>query len=157
MRKLDRCTVKTVELTAPGACRRDADLLQSEMKTGRIFGAFTKQERESIWEELCAVSTYRLIPSLFTFFEDAKYLHGPAECVKQLMDVSNNDHTPRTLKHSFSGANQKEGICMFQVSESQLEARPGNVDDQLDLGYRQVWMTALQSYYDMPSQHTKAS
>jgi hypothetical protein len=145
MKKLDRHTVKAVELTAPGACRRDADQLHSDLTKGRIFGAFTEQERAEIWIELLAASTDRLIPSLFTFFEDARYLRGPAGYMKRLMKLSNDDQVSRTLKHRFTGANQRIDTCMVQVSESQLEARPGNLHDQLGLGCRQMWIMMMRS------------
>jgi myosin heavy subunit len=145
MKKLDRHTVKAVELTAPGACRRDADQLHNDLTKGRIFGAFTEQERAAIWIELLAASTDRLIPSLFTFFEDARYLRGPAGYMKRLMKLSNDDQVSRTLKHRFTGANQRIDTCMVQVSESQLEARPGNLHDQLGLGCRQMWIMMMRS------------
>jgi hypothetical protein len=148
MKKLDRHTVKAVELTAPGACRRDADQLHSDLTQGRIFGAFTEKERAAIWFELLAASTDRLIPSLFTFFEDARYLRGPAGYMKRLMKLSNDDQVSRTLKHRFTGANQKIDTCMVQVSESQLEARSGNSNDQLELGCRQMWIMMMRSYDD---------
>ncbi|KAF2843888.1 hypothetical protein T440DRAFT_462707 [Plenodomus tracheiphilus IPT5] len=52
MQKLERHTVKVVELTAPGACSQDAERLYQEVKEGRIFAAFSERERETIWNEL---------------------------------------------------------------------------------------------------------
>jgi hypothetical protein len=143
MKKLDGRTVKAVELTAPGFCSRDAGRLYRDLKDGHIFGAFTEQEREAIWGELLAVSTDRLIPSLFTFFEDVRYLRGLAECVKRLMGTKADDYASPTLKHRFSSESLKKDICMFQLSDSVLEERLGNADDQLDMGYRQVWMSLM--------------
>jgi hypothetical protein len=113
MKRLDRHTVKAVELTAPGACERDADRLHYEIKQGRIFGAFTEAERETIWEELRAVSVDRLIPSLFSFFEDVRYLRGPAACVRRLICGSGDDYVPQMLRQSFLGENQTDNICIF--------------------------------------------
>jgi hypothetical protein len=102
MKKLDRHTVQAVELTAPGACRQDADHLYSELREGRIFGAFTEQEREAVWRQLLAVSTDRLIPSLSTFFEDVKYLRGPAASVKQLVEAPDDGgQVSHRLRHSY--------------------------------------------------------
>jgi hypothetical protein len=148
MKRLDRSTVKAVELTAPGACTRDAERLRSELTQGQIFGAFTKQEREAIWSELLATSTDRLIPSLFTFFEDARYLRGLTDCMKRLMKLTDDEQISRTLQRSFTGVNQKLDSYLIQVSESQLEARLGDADDQVDLGCRQMWIMMMRSYGD---------
>src|SRR5438045_8324504 len=85
MKKVDRATVKALELTAPGACRADAEVLYGKLRTGQIFGAFDEQEREAIWIEVLRVSTDYLIPSLYSFFEDLNYLKGIADCVKRLI------------------------------------------------------------------------
>jgi hypothetical protein len=157
MKKLDRRTVKTVELTAPGACPQDEARLHCELTKGCIFGGFTEEEREDIWRELLAVSTDRLIPSLYTFFEDARYLRGPAECVKRLVEGSPGDQLSHMVKNSFTGVNQESDICMIQVTESQLEARPGNVDDQVEMGYRHWWHFAMRNYDDVPVRKKKAA
>jgi hypothetical protein len=157
MKKLDRCTVRTVELTAPGACPRDEARLHCELTKGRIFGGFTEEERENIWRELLAVSTDRLIPSLYTFFEDARYLRGPAECVKRLVEGSPGDQLSQMVKNSFTGVNQQSNICIIQVTESQLEARPGDVEDQVEMGYRHWWYFAMRDYDNVPVRKRKAA
>jgi hypothetical protein len=157
MKKLDRRTVRTVELTAPGACPRDEARLHCELTKGCIFGGFTEEERENIWRELLAVSTDRLIPSLYTFFEDARYLRGPAECVKRLVEGSPGDQLSQMVKNSFTGVNQESNICIIQVTESQLEARPGDVEDQVEMGYRHWWYFAMRDYDDVPVRKKKAA
>jgi hypothetical protein len=115
MKRLDRHTVKAVELTAPGACKRDAGRLHSEIRKGRVFCAFTEAEREVIREELRAVSVDRLIPSLFSFFEDVRYLRGPAACVRRLICGSGDDYAPQTLRQSFSGERQTENTWILTL------------------------------------------
>jgi len=74
MQKVDQATVKALELTAPGACTTDAQTLSGKLQSYQIFGAFRGQDREDIWNKLCSINC--LIPSLFTFFEDLKYLQA---------------------------------------------------------------------------------
>ena len=40
MQKVDRVTVKALELTAPGACKADFQALYGKVRSGQIFGAF---------------------------------------------------------------------------------------------------------------------
>ena len=88
MQKVDRATVKVLELTAPGVSRADSTTILRQVRSGQILASFAEREREAIWNEIVSVSTDRLIPSLFTFFEDINYLHRLADCVKQLVQLS---------------------------------------------------------------------
>ncbi|KAH7108866.1 hypothetical protein B0J11DRAFT_602052 [Dendryphion nanum] len=80
LRKVDRATVKGVELKAPGNSKQDSRVLHGQLLSGQIFSSFSPEERENIWNRLR--HTDRLIPSLFTFFEDVKYLNA---CVASVL------------------------------------------------------------------------
>lgn len=72
MRKVDQATVESVELQAPWALTLDAKTLRGQVLGGDIFDCFHEQDRVQIWSRLQAVDG--LIPSLFTLFENVKYL-----------------------------------------------------------------------------------
>ncbi|KAF3031188.1 hypothetical protein E8E12_001208 [Didymella heteroderae] len=149
MKKLDRCTVKAIELTSPGACREDAATLVGKVRKGEILEAFDCREREEIWERILAASTDRLIPSLTSFFADLTYLQGPAECIKRLIGSPDIDRERVTLKTRFTDVNQKTDSCIIQVSENSFLRRPGSAAERLDLGYRVVWLSAMRHYPDV--------
>lgn len=71
-RKVDQATVESVELQAPWALTLDAKTLRGQVLGGEIFDCFHEQDRVQIWSRLQAVDG--LIPSLFTLFENVKYL-----------------------------------------------------------------------------------
>ncbi|KAF1970799.1 hypothetical protein BU23DRAFT_537524 [Bimuria novae-zelandiae CBS 107.79] len=150
MKRLDRRTVEAMELSAPASDERDATRLYGELRDGKIFGAFNHREREAIWQNVLAVSADRLIPSLRSFFEDLKYLHGPAECIKRLLGKPGDRESPQTLKATFSDAAQAKGSCVIQAAESRFVTRSAAAEDCLELGYRQVWMCAMRDYPDIP-------
>ena len=156
MKKLDKFTVEAVQLTAPGACPQDREKLHGMLEKGHIFEAFSTLERERIWREVLAVSVDRLIPSLHSFFADLNYLQGPAECIKQLYD-SPHDLMHTTLKHYFSDKNQQNNTCIVQISESKFVTRPGSATDRLDLGYRQIWLSAMREYKCIPPRPKKVT
>ncbi|KAJ4519899.1 hypothetical protein HRR75_001760 [Exophiala dermatitidis] len=156
MRKVDQATVKALEFTAPGGCKRDAETLWGQFKSGRIFGAFSEPERESIWKEVLSYSRDRLIPSLFTFFEDLKYLQGIADCVKRLLHLSPRDSVFSAFEHSFSDARQVADQHVIQVSESTFAAAPGWSTDRIHLGIRQMWIAAMRDYLEIPAGPKKA-
>ncbi len=99
LQKVDQVTVKALELKAPRYSKRDAQVVQGQLLSGQIFSAFSQQEREAIWSELRSIDC--LIPSLFTFFEDLKYLSACADCLKQLVKLSRRDTVFTALQGKF--------------------------------------------------------
>jgi hypothetical protein len=83
MGKVNRATVKALELRAPRASTLDAKDLRAQVLGGQVFSAFGDRERASIWDQLRLVDG--LIPSLFTFFQDLLYLQPCANYVKRLI------------------------------------------------------------------------
>jgi hypothetical protein len=153
MLKVDEPTIKAIELTAPGACRADARALYGKLKNGEIFGAFSEQDRETIWAKLLSCTTDCLVPSFFSFFEDVNWLKEPADCVKRLMGLSPRGTIPYTLEHHmFSEVNQQWDQCVIQESEHTFVSHPGSPADRVDLGIRQIFFSAMRNYLDMPAE-----
>ena len=126
MRKVDEADVKALEHTAPGACRADARDLYGKLKSGKIFGAFSEQGRETIWAEVCRRTKDRLVPSFSAFFEDLNWLKEPADCVKRLMHLSPRDTILSALeKRVFSGINQRAGQYLIQRPNYTFVSKPG--------------------------------
>src|SRR5688572_10634400 len=85
MRRLSATDVEALQLTAPGRCRREAQTLLGRIGAGEILSAFNDRERDSIWARICSETNDRLVPSFYAFFENLKYLKGPADCMKMLV------------------------------------------------------------------------
>jgi len=140
--------VKALELKAPRLSTLDAKVLRGQVLGGEIFGAFSEQERVAIWGRLQAVDG--LIPSLFTFFEDVKYLEACANCVKRLVSLSPRDTVSTALEKAFCDANQRADRAVIQVTESSFTCSPASLADRVDLGYRQLHAYAMRHYLQMP-------
>ncbi|KAF2267287.1 hypothetical protein CC78DRAFT_551975 [Lojkania enalia] len=153
LRKVDRVTVKVVELKAPGNSKQDAQILHGRLLSGQIFSAFNRQERKNIWNKLRR--TDRLIPSLFTFFEDVKYLNACADCLKRLVKVSRKETVSTALDHKFTDANQISGPYVVEIGESLFVTRSGGTGDRINWGKRQLWLYAMRHYRDMPPDSKK--
>ena len=150
MSKVDQATVKGLELRAPRASTRDALAVRGRILGGEIFGAFSEAARVEIWARLQTLDY--LIPSLFTFFEDVKYLELCANCVKWLLTVSPRDTVLAALQRTFSDTNQKPRRAMIQVTESDFIYRPANIADQVELGCRQLYLYAMRHFPSMPNE-----
>ena len=140
--------MKALELKAPRLSTLDAKVLRGQVLGGEIFGAFSEQERVAIWGRLQAVDG--LIPSLFTFFEDVKYLEACANCVKRLVSLSPRDTVSTALEKAFCDANQRADRTVIQVTESSFTSSPASLADRVDLSYRQLHAYAMRHYLQMP-------
>ena len=156
MQKIDKATVKALELTAPGAFAADRRTTVRQVRNGQILANFAEREREAIWNEVLSVSTDRLIPSLFTFFEDINYLQNLADCVKQLVQLSDEDSLTDAIRKHYSGVNQVENQYVTQDAEFDFVSRPGALNDQVEFGMRQLWAAAGRKYVAIPVQRKKA-
>jgi hypothetical protein len=120
---------------------------------GQIFSAFSQQEREAIWDELRSIDG--LIPSLYTFFEDLKYLSACADCLKRLVKLSRRDTVYTALRQKFPYANQTGDQYVLEVAENSFVDKPGLAIDRFDLGYRILWIFAMRHYPGVPRDSKK--
>ena len=94
---VDQATVKAVELMAPKSSKRDAQALHGQLLSGQIFSGFSLEARETIWSGLRTISG--LILSLYTIFEDLKYLEACAGSMRHLV-MPSPKHTMRSALNS---------------------------------------------------------
>jgi hypothetical protein len=141
MQMVDQATVKALELTAPKSSQRDAQELHGQLISGQIFGAFNLQDRELIWSQLCTISG--LIPSLFTLFEDLKYLQACAGSMTHLVEPTPRQTMRAALDNKFYGVSQVPDQCIDQQARK--------TSDDWDLAYRQLWLYTMQHYRELPA------
>ncbi|PTU22239.1 hypothetical protein P175DRAFT_0529274 [Aspergillus ochraceoroseus IBT 24754] len=143
-KKIDHDTVDQLQSLAPGSCS-DAKIAKELVLRGQVFAAFSEAERIGIWARMQRFDG--LIPSLYTFFEDFKYLVSYAHCIKRLLGhVKGSIHT--TMNHMFVAP--PEGECLIQTSDSSFRTARVSPMEQFELGYRQVWLYAMRHYPLMP-------
>ncbi|KAL9082812.1 MAG: hypothetical protein Q9165_008771 [Trypethelium subeluteriae] len=152
MEKLDHSTVKSLELTAPGACKVEKDNLYQKLQLGKIFGAFSPSEREKIWKEVLLRSTIRLIPTFHSFFEDVKYLQGPAKCVRALIDEEEVETLSSAMTEMYPTNDREQNRCIIQTAASEFVCVDSDALNRFDLARRQVWISAMRDYREMPIQ-----
>jgi Protein of unknown function (DUF3723) len=121
--------------------------------SGQIFSAFGRQEHAEIWSELHSIKG--LIPSLFTFFENLKYLSACADCLKRLVKLSRGDTVAIALQRKFLHTNETDDQCVLEIAESTFVDKPGAAADPFNLGYRQLWLFAMRHYREMPAEAKK--
>ena len=140
---------------APRYSRGEAQSIQGKILSGQIFGGFTLEERQAIWDALRSFDG--LIPTLFSFSEDVKYLLACADCMKRL--IVDSPDAPDTIytimEANFRQADPSTGRYVLQESASSFSTRPGTENDRFELGYRQLWLYAMRHYTQLPAETKK--
>ncbi|TGO07234.1 hypothetical protein BTUL_0306g00130 [Botrytis tulipae] len=146
--RVNNFDVKSLELKAPGYSTQDAQVLKGELLSGQIFSNFNQLEREAIWGELQSIDF--LVPSLFTLFEDLKYLGACADSLKRLVRISRRDTVYSALQRKFRLANELSDQYAVEISQSTFVNRSIPAKDCFDIGYRQLWAFAMRNYKEIP-------
>ncbi|KAA8652086.1 DUF3723 domain-containing protein [Aspergillus tanneri] len=148
MKKIDSDTVNALQLMAPGKSRTDAKKAGGLILGGQAFAEFSEEERRIIWNRMKTFNG--LVPSLYTFFEDFKYLESCAHCVKRLFGAS-TESVWNTMSSMFIPSLDSEAEeIVIQVSESTFRHERATDAERLDKGYLQVWLYAMRHYPLMP-------
>lgn len=155
MRQIDRVTVEAVQGKAPGACKADYQELLDKFRSGHILRDFPSSQRETLWSRMCSNSERCLIPSLFTFFEDRKYLARAADCLRRLVDVGPRDTIVGRLEECFTDVNQQTDRCIVQISNLSFATIAGDAGSRIDLGIRHLWLAAIRDHQELPSDPRK--
>lgn len=145
MTKIDPDTVDALQLLAPGKSRNDAKTARGRILGGQAFAEFSDEERRTIWSRL--ESFDGLVPSLYTFFEDFKYLESCAHCVRRLFGPS-TDSVWETMSSMFIPSSDEASVV--QTCESAFRRERAAATEGLDKGYLQVWLYAMRHYPLMP-------
>jgi hypothetical protein len=98
---------------APQHSTVDAECISDMMLTKKIFGTVADEEdRATILASLLSVRS--MIPSLFTFFEDLKYLEPCAKVLKALLPPGTRKSLTRGLMGSYF---QEEEVLVEHASK----------------------------------------
>lgn len=141
-------TVKFLELRAPGASKSDADEIQHQLECGKIFGAFSSQERACFFHRLSQY--HSLIPSLHTFFRNFTCWEACVQSAKHLTTWTRRETVMSAFERCYTGANQHDDKVLIQVDESNFAVTSGNSNDRIELGYRQIMAFAMRHLLQLP-------
>jgi hypothetical protein len=157
MLQLKVSDINELQGKAPGAIGADFDNLQASLRSGHLFGSFQKSQRDTLWSNACEVSRQSLIPSLYTFFEDRKFLACAEACMRTIMDLSARETITTHLTTLFTDANQSKDKCIIQTSETSFKEIPGDIEQRLELGIRQLWIRCFRQCRIVPKRSALAN
>ena len=144
-RVVDSATVKNLELRAPAASKCDAAFVTRCMKNGTIFPGLSDAEKEAVLQNLLSVNL--IIPSLFTFCEDTKYLEPCAKAIKMLIEPRGQASLRMYAEQLFT-----EFYALENVARQRSEWESTDTVDKanrFEYSYRQLWMYAMRHFPDL--------
>jgi hypothetical protein len=139
-------TAHVLQSRAPGISSEDSIALETPFEKGQLFSSIKDlSQRRMICANLQKITT--LIPTLYTLFEDIKYLDEPAKIMKQLFGISGKTRTIKEeMYQKFSSENLKDGEFFIQVSENSYRRVECSSDGQFELGYLQLWLGVFRDW-----------
>ncbi|KAI3573907.1 hypothetical protein IWW34DRAFT_854835 [Fusarium oxysporum f. sp. albedinis] len=146
---VDRQTVELLQLRAPGYSSHDALVVSKGIREGTIFPAIGHQStRKRIWMNLKSLPC--LIPSLYSFFEDLKYLQPPAKVVRQLVAPSKKS-TREAMWRAFTAHGMPENQWLLQTGDGESDYKwlDGSYSDQFEFSYQQIWLYAWRYWVEL--------
>lgn len=147
MQFVDRVTVETLQLRAPGTSCKDLNILEKPFQEKVLFSDIQHQrDRSVVWMGLQGF--IYLIPSMYTLFEDIKYLRAPAKVMRQLFSKT-SETCFDAMTAIFTGRNQKDHTYLIQTSERSFREEKGQSVDQIKFGYHVAWLYLWRHWTDL--------
>lgn len=148
MQSTDNDTVRALELTCPKYSPADRRNVRLLLEKGQIFRGIDLSEREHLWKNLMRVDC--IIPSLFSFFEDAKYLLPCARNIKYIIGSQNEMTIYRALQRCFHQVEDSPAQTQLIVEKEEavyeIKATPLTLEERFDIGRRQLWLYAMRHF-----------
>ncbi|KAH6645739.1 hypothetical protein BKA67DRAFT_527046, partial [Truncatella angustata] len=148
LRRIDTETVKQIQLRCPRYSSRDAQFLKSHVEKGTLFPSFSDAERRTIWSELLSVDT--IIPSLYTFFEDFKYLESCAGSFHHFLELPK--HSSDTISSSLRSIFRLGAVSsgpLIQIPNDACSLRDDVPEDQFHRAKNELWLYVMRYYREM--------
>ncbi len=121
---LDANTVRLLQTRCPSLSSEDRRTVQEDMQNGVLFPTITNAgTRQRIWYQLNTIP--HIIPSLYTFLEDTKYLEPCAKVMKCLLPAKSKGSIRQAFRQHHTGQTQ----CLIQVAEYSFSPLSSNLDD----------------------------
>jgi predicted nucleic acid-binding Zn-ribbon protein len=147
----DKATVEAMQLRIPALCSEDSKFLESLMSEGVLFPRLNNEQKlRHIWSNVLKVKCP--IPTLFTFFEDIKWLMPLVKIMKRLLGKKFKGTVGKAMAQNFSGVNQSEEEVKVRETESTFRSYRGTLTDQVRLGVFQLWLFLARKFTDMISE-----
>jgi Protein of unknown function (DUF3723) len=145
MNRTDDWSIKAIQSTCPKWCDDDRITLERLFNSGKLFPDIRGASRIEIWRAICSIDSQ--IPTLYTFFEDVKYLTLCHRVLSRFV-CSPEQRCLRTVLHQFFVPPE---VIPLELSEGRYEDGPLNLsqNEKFQVGYHQIWLFAMRHWWQM--------
>ncbi|KAL2049567.1 hypothetical protein ABVK25_010146 [Lepraria finkii] len=145
---VDFGTVRLLQTRNPWASAVDNDVVKDLMRDHILFPLITDFNlRSRILKNILATDC--IIPSLYTFIEDTKWLEPCAKAIRNLLPTNCRKSTYKSMFGSYQGANIPDGVVVIQKKEAVFIHQLGSERDAVECGYRQLWLFAWRHFPEL--------
>jgi len=133
-------------MLSPNLSLHDKAQIEGLISSREIFPAIVDSAaRHRILQELLQIEGR--IPSLFTFFEDTKYLETWVKAVRKLIPTKFKGTIKQALRKTYMNSGKREHVKIdVQVWESRFKSIHGSQETRLEVGYLQLWLFAMRHF-----------
>ena len=90
-----------------------------------------------------------IIPSLYTFFEDTKWLEPCAKALRCLLPTNCRKSTHQSMLRNYRGTNLPDGLVPIQQKNLRFSHQAGSELEAVECGYRQLWLFAWRHFPEL--------
>ena len=149
---VDYRTVRRLQMRNPLASALDREFIADSMEEETLFPLITcREDRLLILQNL--QETDYIIPSLYTFFEDTKWLEPCAKILRKLSTVEGNKKKlsiKQSLLSNYARRKQTKGIFYVLEQTGFREVHNPKISGA-EMGYRQLWLFAWRFFPELSS------
>lgn len=141
---VDAITVRKLETLCPKVSTHDAELVTDLMADKSIFSKVRDDGDRMIIHSNLLES--RMIPSMFTFFENLKCIEPCAQILRNLLP----EEEGRSLYVALRATYIRPSELYVEYAANDLRLHPSSSTKRdCEIGYQQLWLYALRNFYAM--------
>ena len=146
---IDYGTVRRLQLRNPRASLTDYEFIIEGIEKDQLFPLITDSiARSEILVNILAID--HIIPSLYTFFEDTKWLEPCAKILRRLTPLNSRKKTIRqSLLAHHRGRRATDGKLPIQTTDSNFVFEEVTEHQHVEAGYRQLWLFAWRHFPEL--------
>ena len=143
---IDYGTVRRLQLRNPWASRIDRNFITEAMEREQLFPLITEPSlRSRSLGRILKID--HIIPTLYIFFEDTKWLEPCAKILRKLAPLSSRKETIRQslLAHHY-GRRATGGVLPMLTYKNTINNRDVSEHEHVEFGYRRLWLFAWRHF-----------
>ena len=145
---VDFRSVQLLQTRSPSVSEVDKNFIVESMNKRVLFPLVSEgSSRTQLLQNILGIDC--MIPSLFTFFEDTKWLEPAAKIIRGLLPPGKKGSIRQQMFKKFTGRGQAAGQFHVEHGNLQLMPHKGDENQAVCAAYCQLWLFAWRHFPEM--------